>query len=77
MALLDNLKSTRVSKVHQALTNETKAGWIKCIKPSGDTYGLIIDQFIKRIDDGEIIVDKEDEEKGIIFFTYKGSGSPF
>lgn len=75
--LLEKLKTQGVSKIHQAFVNEQKDGWIRCAKPNGETYGLIVNQFIARIDKGDITVVNEDAKNGIIEFSYKGSGSPF
>lgn len=77
MGLLDQLKSPKTINTHVADCNSTQKGWIKCTKPNGDVYGLLINSFVARIDNGELIVDKEDEKKGIIEFHYAGSKSPF
>ena len=77
MGLLDQLKTPKVINTHVADCNTVQSGWIKCTKPNGEVYGLIINSFTKRIDAGEIIVDKEDEKKGLIEFHYAGSKSPF
>jgi hypothetical protein len=77
MGLLDQFKLAKTVNTHVADCNAVQSGWIKCTKPNGDVYGLIINSFTKRIDAGEIVVDKEDEKKGLIMFHYAGSKSPF
>lgn len=76
--LLEGLKSKSVSveRVHKAYVNEQKNGYLKCTKPNGDQYGLVTNLFVKRIDDGEIIVIKEDVKSGIIEFKYNNT-NPF
>ena len=77
MGLLDNYIAKVETKKHVADCNSIKEGWIKCTKPSGDVYGLIVTQLKARIDKGEIVVDSEDVDKGLITFHYAGSKSPF
>lgn len=77
MGLLDGLKAPKVVNIHKADCNSVQQGWIKCEKPNGDVYGLLVNSFTSRVDKGEIIIDKEDEKKGIIEFHYAGSKSPF
>lgn len=77
--LLEGLKSKSVSneRIHKAYVNEQQGQWMKASKPDGTIYGLLIDQFVKRVDLGEIIIKNEDVKLGVIEFTYKGSSSPF
>ncbi len=76
-ALLDKLKSQGVSKIHKLFVNEQSGQWVKCVKPNGETYGMITNSFVDRVDKGEIEIVNEDAKAGIIEFTYKGSSSPF
>jgi hypothetical protein len=75
--LLEGLKSQQVSKQHKAFVKEQQNGWLKCQKPNNDVYGLLTNQFVERVDKGEIVVENEDKDNGIIFFVYKSTGSPF
>lgn len=77
MSVLENFKLKKEGKIHVANFNETEKGFVKCSRPDGSTYGLIIQSFIDRVDKKEIEIVSEDEATMQIEFKYLGNGNPF
>lgn len=67
-----------VDKIHKADFKQTKEGWVLCTKPSGETYGLIINSLVEDISAGKKEYVNYDEKKKILEFRYaKGEANPF
>ena len=65
-------------KIHSANFKETKNGWVKCVKPTGEEYGLIINSLVDDIQQGKKDFVSYDDKTQVLQFMYaKGEGNPF
>ena len=73
----DLMEETKETKVHRADFKNTKAGWVQCTKPTGETYGLITASLLSDIREGNKKFINYEKKSQILEFEYVGSSNPF
>ena len=64
-------------KIHKADFKQTQSGWVKCVKPDGTEYGLIINSLVDDIANGHKEFVSYDDRTQVLSFRYKEKGNPF